>query len=64
MQEITVSDAAKILGKTDKTIRLGLQQGLFPWGVAVQTSQSGFSYVIYPKMFKDMVGDIQLEEKK
>lgn len=63
MQEITVSDVAKILGKTDKTIRLGLQQNVFPWGAAVQTSQSGFSYVIYPKMFKDMVGDINRDER-
>lgn len=41
-----VSDAAKKLGMNTQTLRLALQQGLFPFGVAVHTSENRFTYYI------------------
>lgn len=41
-----VSDAAKLLGMSPQTLRLGLQQGLFPFGVAIKTSPKRYTYYI------------------
>ena len=41
-----VSDAAKELGMNTQTLRLALQQGLFPFGVAVKTSENRYTYYI------------------
>ena len=42
-----VSDAAKKLGMNTQTLRLALQQGLFPFGVAVKTSENRYTYKIF-----------------
>lgn len=39
-------EAAKKLGMNTQTLRLALQQGLFPFGVAVKTSEKRFTYYI------------------
>lgn len=44
-RRITVEQTARILGCSKDTVRLGLQQGVFPWGYAVQT-ESGWAYII------------------
>lgn len=41
-----VSDAAKKLKMNTQTLRLALQQGLFPFGVAVKTSENRYTYYI------------------
>ena len=42
-----VEDAAKQLGIATQTLRLALQQGLFPYfGVAVKTSENRYTYYI------------------
>lgn len=56
---ISVEQAAKILGKDVNTIRMGLIQKVFPWGAAVQTSEHRYSYVIYPKQFQELVGEVK-----
>ncbi len=56
---ITVETAASCLGKSVATIRQGLINGAFPWGAAVQMSENRYSYVIYPKMFQEMVGEVE-----
>lgn len=56
--KITVKDAAATLGCSEQTIRVGLQQGVFPWGWAVKTS-GNYTYVISEKLFKEMVGDYE-----
>ena len=43
-----VSEAAKKLNMNTQTLRLALQQGLFPFGVAVKTSENRFTYYINP----------------
>ncbi|ERJ83217.1 hypothetical protein HMPREF1987_01105 [Peptostreptococcaceae bacterium oral taxon 113 str. W5053] len=59
---ISVEQAAKILGKDVNTIRMGLIQKAFPWGAAVQTSERRYSYVIYPKQFQELVGEVEVKE--
>lgn len=42
-------EAAKRLGMSTQTLRLALQQNLFPFGVAVKTSQNRYTYAIFEK---------------
>ena len=44
-----VSEAAKKLGMNTQTLRLALQQQLFPFGVAVKTSENRYTYKIFSK---------------
>jgi hypothetical protein len=53
---IKVSDAAKILGKSEQFVRIGLQRKLLPIGTAVQMS-SKWTYHISPKLLKEYVGE-------
>jgi hypothetical protein len=42
-----VEEAAKLLQMNPQTLRLALQQGLFPFGVAVKTSENRYTYKIF-----------------
>ena len=42
-----VEHAAKKLQMNPQTLRLALQQGLFPFGVAVKTSENRYTYKIF-----------------
>jgi len=53
---------AKVFRKNPGTIRAGLQQGVFPWGYAIQTSDHKWSYIINRKRFEEIEG-IKLEEE-
>ena len=44
-----VSEAAKLTGMSTQTLRLALQQGLVPFGIAVKTSEKRYTYTIFPK---------------
>lgn len=46
---MTVDEAAKLLEMNTQTLRLALQQGLMPFGVAVKTSPNRYTYKIFPK---------------
>ncbi len=52
---IKVSDAAKVLGKSEQFVRIGLQRNLLPIGTAVQMS-SKWTYHISPKLLKEYAG--------
>jgi len=54
-QNITVSEAAKILGVSQQFVRIGLQQKVLPIGTAVQMS-SKWTYHISPKLLNEYVG--------
>ena len=41
-----VSEAAKQIGMSTQTLRLGLQQKLFPFGEAIRTSEKRYTYHI------------------
>lgn len=59
---ITVKKAAKLMGKSEQFIRVGLRNKRFPFGSAVQLS-SKWTYYISPKLFYDYIG-ITNENKK
>lgn len=48
--------AATYLGMDKGTVRKGLQQGAFPWGYAVQTSEHRWTYFINAKRFAEVEG--------
>lgn len=54
---LSVEDAARILGKPVNTIRIGLRQGVFPFGAAIEMS-GRYTYVVYRKRLEDFVGKI------
>lgn len=48
--------AAKYLGMDKGTVRRGLQQGVFPWGYAIHTSDNRWVYFINAKRFAEIEG--------
>jgi hypothetical protein len=46
---LKVEEAAKLLSMNPQTLRLALQQGLLPIGIAVKTSPNRYTYEIFPK---------------
>lgn len=53
---LDVQIAAKLLGMNHNTVRKGLQQGVFPWGYAVHTSENRWSYFINAARFAEIEG--------
>lgn len=52
---LPVPTAAKLMGKRPAFVRMGLQQGRFPWGYAVNTGNR-WSYYISPVKFAECTG--------
>ena len=54
---MTVKEVAELLGKTQQTIRIGLQLGVLPFGTAYKTNpdNKSFTYVIFPEMVKTYI---------
>jgi hypothetical protein len=54
-----VEEVAKLLNTTPATIRIGLQQGVFPFGVAFKTKEANknYTYVIYPEKVRQYAGE-------
>lgn len=62
MNKLTIKDAAKLMGKSEQFLRIGLQQGVFPFGNAVKMS-SKWTYFIAPEAFYNYIG-VTVEELK
>lgn len=56
IETLTIHEAAKMMHKHTNTIALGLQQGVFPWGYAIHTSENRWSYFINKKRFEEIEG--------
>lgn len=54
LEQITVVEAAKVMGRNPEFVRCGLQQGVFPFGFAVKMEKK-WSYIIYKKKFLEWV---------
>ena len=53
-----VTDAADLLGMDPQTLRFALQQGRFPFGIAIDPEESGrrrWSYYINERRLRDWV---------
>lgn len=57
---ISIKEASKLMNKSEMFVRIGLQRGILPIGVAIKTS-SKYTYHISPKLLEDYLG-INLEE--
>lgn len=55
-QTLTVKEAAKLMGKTENFIRIGLQRKLLPFGFAVKTGKERWSYFISRPKFEASTG--------
>ncbi|MGG4238583.1 helix-turn-helix transcriptional regulator [Bacillus safensis] len=53
--KISVQKAAKLLGKSEQFVRVGLQRSVLPFGTAVKLS-SKWTYHISAKKFYDYIG--------
>lgn len=54
-ENLKVSDAAKLIGKTEMFIRMGLRINRFPFGTAVMMGKK-WSYYISPSKFYEWAG--------
>lgn len=52
---MTVKEAAKRLGKTEQFVRIGLQQGVLPFGAAVKM-RGRYSYHISEHKLNEYIG--------
>lgn len=59
-----VSEAAKRLGMNTQTLRLALQQRVFPFGAAVKTSQNRFVYYINTERLNKYLRGEDMNEAK
>ncbi len=60
---ISVETAAKIIRKDPQYVRLGLQQGRFPFGTAIQKPNGRWTYnIIEPKVYE--YAGINMKEEK
>lgn len=56
-KSISVKEAAKIMGKSEQFVRIGLQRGILPIGTAFKMGNSSmYTYYISPKLFEEYVG--------
>lgn len=51
-----IQKAAKLMGKGEQFVRIGLQRQILPIGHAIQGENGGWNYYISPKLFKDYTG--------
>jgi hypothetical protein len=56
VKNITVKEAAAIMGKSQQFVRVAMRQGLLPIGTAVKMS-SIWTYHISPKKFYEYIGE-------
>lgn len=56
IERLSPEEAAVLMGLGKETVRLGLQQGVFPWGYAVKTSEHRWTYFINARRFAEIEG--------
>ena len=60
---ITVKEAAKLMGVSPQFVRIQMQRNLLPIGSVKKNPQGKCRYYISPKLFEEYTG-IKLDEKK
>lgn len=56
-KKLKPKDVADALGISVQAVRVGLQKGVFPFGWAIKTSESKYTYAISPKLFEEYLGE-------
>ena len=61
-----IAEVAEMLDTTPLTIRIGLQQGVFPFGVAFKrrADSKNYTYIIYPEKLREYCGVKEDEKEK
>lgn len=57
LRNISIQKCAKLLGKSEQFVRVGLQTGSIPFGFAVK-NKTTYSYHISPKKLSEYIGSI------
>ena len=60
-ETLTVQETAKLMGKSQDFVRIGLQRNLLPFGYAVKTGKERYSYFISKSKFTEATG-IQIKD--
>lgn len=55
-EKLTVQEAARLMGKSEMFIRIGLQRNILPFGYAVKTGKERWSYFISREKFQEATG--------
>ena len=55
-EKLTVQEAARLMGKSETFIRIGLQRNILPFGYAVKTGKERWSYFISREKFREATG--------
>lgn len=53
---VSIKEAARMLRKSEQFIRVGLQQGILPFGYAVKINGSKYTYHISRKKLNEYIG--------
>ena len=53
---MTIEEASKLMGVSRQFIRVGLQQGILPFGYAVQITKGRWTYFISKQKFLEHTG--------
>lgn len=53
---MTVQEAAKLMGVSQQFVRVGLQKGILPFGYAVKVSAGKYTYFISRQKFTEHTG--------
>lgn len=53
---VSIKEAARMLRKSEQFIRVGLQQGILPFGHAVKINGSKYTYHISRKKLNEYIG--------
>lgn len=53
---ISLSAVSEVMGVSQWCIRIGLQNGVFPFGEAIQVNNGMYSYYIDPYKFAEYIG--------
>lgn len=56
IKRLTVKEAATLLGVDKVTVYKGLQQGVFPWGYGIKTTETSWTYIINADSFSRIEG--------
>lgn len=63
-ENITIAEAARLMGVSQQFVRVGLQKGILPFGYAVQVSADRYTYFISKQKFAEHTGITAENEKE
>lgn len=60
---ISIKEAAQLMNKSEQFVRIGLQQNIFPFGVAIKQTGNKYSYYVSAPKFEEYTG-IKIPKKE